>query len=194
MPWNAGVYLTFSAQRSRPAMELLGRIFFSAAPDFIVDLGCGPGNSTDILHQRWPDTRILGVDNSEEMLQRARRDRIPAEFELADIATWRPKQQPSIIFSNAALQWLDNHQTLLPQLISYLPQGGVLAVQMPRNFDAPSHVLLREVATNGPWASYTKNAIRYDPVATPEVYYDLLAPITSSVDIWETVCCFCCCT
>ena len=151
----------------------------------MVDLGCGPGNSTALLTERWPAAEVVGVDNATSMLAAARERRIAADWALADIAHWTPDQPADLLFSNAALQWLPDHQALLPRLLCQLRPGGVLAVQMPRNFQAPVHVLLREHAASGPWAERLEDVLLREPVASPAWYYDLLAPHTRTLDIWQ---------
>lgn len=186
MAWDPALYLAYADQRLRPAAELLARIALDH-PDSIVDLGCGPGNSTRLLRQRWPDAQILGVDNSPQMLARARTDGVSATWVEADLQSWCPAQPADLIYSNAALQWLDGHAQLLPDLMRNVAKGGALAVQMPRNFDAPSHRLLREVARTGPWSATLAPLVRDDPVADADTYYDLLAPYARAIDIWETI-------
>lgn len=185
MNWNPAQYGTFIDQRTRPAVELATRIRLER-PAAIVDLGCGPGNSTSILHDRWPHSALIGVDNSPEMLARANREGPQASWIGADIGTWRPAAPTDLIFSNAALHWLDHHEQIMPELIGSLSENGALAVQMPRNFDATSHRTIREVARDGPWAEITVPLERADPVGPPEFYYDILAPLCASLDIWET--------
>lgn len=185
MAWDPNQYLAFADQRTRPARELLARIALDK-PGAIVDLGCGPGNSTQALRDRWADSDILGVDNSPQMLARAKADGLNARWIEADLTVWRPTRPVDLVYSNATLQWLDGHATLFPALMSYVAEAGALAVQMPRNFDAPSHRLLREVALSGPWASTLAPILREEPVGDPDFYYDLLAPVSRAVDIWET--------
>lgn len=185
MSWNPATYLAFADQRTRPAFELAARIAV-AEPKVVVDLGCGPGNSTAILAQRWPDARLIGVDNSPEMLATARKSNLKADWHLADIAAWSSASPVSVIFSNAAYQWIDDHAAIFPRLMSSLEQNGVFAIQMPRNFDAPSHVLLRETAATGSWSSKVARFNRTAPVASPEAYYAMLAPHAATLDIWET--------
>jgi trans-aconitate 2-methyltransferase len=152
----------------------------------IADLGCGPGNATALLAQRWPAAAIVGIDSSPEMLAQARASGVKATWVEADIAAWAPDRPLDLIYSNAALHWLDDHATLLPRLLSRLGESGVLAAQMPRNFQAPSHILLRETARGGPWADRLAGISDRPPVAVPEWYYELLAPQAPTVDIWET--------
>jgi trans-aconitate 2-methyltransferase len=185
LSWNPERYLAFGDQRTRPAIDLLARVPLATA-ERIADLGCGPGNSTRLLVERWPEARIIGVDNSQEMLAKARASGISAIWVEADIAAWAPDFLLDLIYSNAALQWLFDHATLLPRLMARLRPEGVLAIQMPRNFAAPSHVLLRETARDGPWADRLVGFPDLPPVATPEWYYDLLAPQAGLLDVWET--------
>ena len=185
MSWNPERYLAFGDHRTRPAVDLLARVALRA-PARVADLGCGPGNSTALLAARWPDAAVMGVDNSSEMLARARASGIRATWIESDIAGWTPAAQPDVLFSNAALQWLPDHARLLPRLLGQVRAGGVLAVQMPHNFGSPSHVLLREVADAGPWAARLQPLLLGEPVGAPQFYYDLLAPSSGSIDIWET--------
>jgi trans-aconitate 2-methyltransferase len=186
MTWNPDRYLAFADHRTRPAIDLLARVPLRDA-ERVVDLGCGPGNSTRLLADRWPAAMIVGIDSSSDMLASARRSSIAATWLEADIATWVPDRVPDLIYSNAALHWLGDHETLLPRLLACVAPGGVLAVQMPRNFEAPSHALLRATAASGPWAERLAGALDWRPVAAPEWYYDLLAPHARILDIWETV-------
>lgn len=177
--WNPDVYMKFSDLRTRPALELASRA--GPVPEgLIYDLGCGPGNSTEILSSLNPGARLIGVDSSTEMLARAA-DEGPARarWALADLETWQADEPAHLIFSNAAYQWLDGHERLFPALLGSLKPGGRLALQMPQNFAAPSHVLMRETASNGPWAEKLKPLLRHDPVGSPEFYYDLFAPLAA---------------
>ena len=184
MSWDPTTYLAFANERTRPAAELLARIS-SERPQRVADLGCGPGNSTALLVSRWPDATIEGVDPSQTMLEQARASSVRARWVNADVADWAPEYPCDIIFSNATFQWLEHHEVLLPRLMNKLAKTGVFAFQVPRNFDAPSHVLMRETAQQGPWAD-TLSRIRRMGVLSPEQYYDLLSPLASRLDIWET--------
>ena len=148
--WDAGQYLRFADERTRPALDLLARIEIGAPPR-VVDLGCGPGNSTALLRERWPDAALEGLDTSEEMLRAARRAHPGIDFVAGDIAAWAPVASHDVVFSNAALQWVGDHVGLLPRLIAAVRPGGALAVQMPRNHDFATHALMRRVAAEGPW-------------------------------------------
>jgi len=185
MAWDPQQYLAFAGPRLQPAIDLLARIALDA-PGNIVDLGCGPGNVTPLLRGRWPAARILGLDNSEAMLARAR-DAVPdAAFEIADIASWRAAAPVDLVFSNAALHWIDGHDRLLPHLAAQIAPGGVLAVQMPRNFAAPSHQLMLETIEDGPWRAALAPLWVGAPTQPPDFYYDLMAPLARGLDIWET--------
>jgi trans-aconitate 2-methyltransferase len=181
--WDDEQYLKFADQRTRPARELLARVPLAAARR-VLDLGCGPGNSTALLRERWPDAQLTGVDSSAEMLERARADQPDIEWIEADAGSFDPEEPVDVLFSNALLQWLPAHDVLVPSLLARVRPGGVLAFQVPRNFSEPSHRLMRE--TPGPWASRTAAVRPRSPVESPSFYYDLLAPNARSVDIWQT--------
>jgi trans-aconitate 2-methyltransferase len=185
MSWNPERYLAFGDHRTRPAVDLLARIGLES-PERLADLGCGLGNSTALLAARWPGAEITGIDSSSAMLAKARASGVRASWVLADIAEWAPAAPVDVLFSNAALQWLPEHETLFPRLLEQVVPGGVLAIQMPRNFGAPSHALLREVAAAGPWAERLQPLMHPEPVGKPARYYDLLAAAAAGIDIWET--------
>lgn len=184
MSWDPKHYLSFADERTRPAAELVFRIDV-VAPRRVIDLGCGPGNSTALVTARWPDATVEGLDSSPEMITSAKESGVRADFSLADIAAWRPAAPYDVIVSNATLQWLENHGELLPRLIGFVTKGGGFAFQVPRNLDAPSHALMRVVAADGPWASKLRN-VRGIAVLSPDAYYEILAPHAKSLDIWET--------
>ena len=155
--WNAGQYLKFEDERTRPPTDLLGRVPLADAQRCI-DIGCGPGNSTELLVGRFPTARVSGLDSSPDMLDKARA-RLPGLiFEQADVAAWHPNERFDLIFANAVLQWLPDHQGLLTRLVSFLKSGGCLAVQMPNNLNEPSHRLMEQVASDGPWATKLSSA------------------------------------
>jgi trans-aconitate 2-methyltransferase len=184
MPWEPEKYLTFAAERTRPAAELLARVSYET-PRRVVDLGCGPGNSTRLLRDRWPDAHVTGVDSSEEMLAEARAH-AGIEWQRSALETWCPGAPLDVIFSNAALHWLGDHPALFPRLMEALAPGGVLAVQMPSNFASPSHRLVHDVASEGPWHATLAPRLRPDPVHEPAAYYRILAPHAKRLDIWQT--------
>lgn len=183
--WDPAQYLKFADHRLRPAIDLLNRIDLEA-PSEVYDLGAGAGNVTRLLKARWPRARVTGVDASEAMLARAAAEAPEIVWQRADLATWRPPRPADVIYSNAALHWVGDHGRLLPRLLATLGPGGVLAIQMPRNFSAPSHTAIAEAARSGPWRERLEPLLRPVPVADPGFYYDLLAPRAASLDIWET--------
>jgi trans-aconitate 2-methyltransferase len=187
MEWSAQQYRIFEAERSRPAADLVSRIETDGVVS-AVDLGCGPGNSTEILHVRFPQASVVGIDRSEDMLEAARRRLPEVTFERADIAGWRPAAPVDVILANASLQWVPDHETLFPALLEALATGGTLAVQMPDNLDEPSHRLMREIAADGPWAGRIADAEAMR-AARHEArwYYALLKKAgAAGVDVWRT--------
>ncbi len=183
MAWDPAQYMKFADHRLRPAVDLLNRI--DAEPAEIYDLGAGAGNVTRLLKERWPSARVTGVDASREMLAKAAAGAPDIVWEPADLKTWRPSRPADLIYSNAALHWLGDHDRLFPALLAALAPGGVLAVQMPRNFSAPSHTAIAEAARSGPWRARLEPLLRDAPVADPGVYFSLLAPRAAALDIWE---------
>jgi trans-aconitate 2-methyltransferase len=184
MSWNPATYLAFGGQRTRPAADLLGRVPLES-PGRVIDLGCGPGNSTGLLAARWPAARLEGLDSSPAMLEEARASGVPAGWVLGDIAAWKPDAAYDLIFSNATFQWLTDQAVLLPRLMSFVRPGGVFAFQVPVNFDAPSHLLMRETAADPRWRAKLSQA-RETERGHGAVYYDWLKPQASALDIWET--------
>ena len=152
----------------------------------VYDLGCGPGNSTKAVIDRWPEAAITGVDASPDMLAKAKTSGVEADWEQADICDWTPQDKPDLILSNAALHWVDDHHTLFPRLMSELSPKGILAVQMPRNFTSASHTILQQVVEGGPWERQLKHLRNFNPVDRPEDYYGYLSPHADYIDIWET--------
>ncbi len=184
--WDPALYRRFEVQRTQPARDLLARVAVGQ-PRFVVDLGCGPGNSTELLAHRFPGAAVLGVDSSDAMLVSAR-ERLPGcRFEPGDIASWVPDAAPDLIYANAALQWVPDHAALVPRLFGLLAPGGVLAVQVPDNRDEPSHRLMREVAAAGPWAAALAGAGDRLRVLPPASYYDLLVGMGGEAEVWRTV-------
>jgi trans-aconitate 2-methyltransferase len=183
--WDVAAYARFADQRLRPALDLIGRIQ-DVEPEHIVDLGCGPGEATRLLARRWPNARVTGIDASADMLAAARRDGGEIRWLQADLADWAPDAQPDLIFSNAALHWLDDHGALFPRLLAMLPDGGVLAVQMPNNFAEPSHQAIFELAVRERWRERLAPLLRASPVAPAETYLEMLIPQTARADLWET--------
>jgi trans-aconitate 2-methyltransferase len=186
MTWSAAQYLKFEHERTRPVRDLVAQIpnaeVLSAA-----DIGCGPGNSTEVLRERYPHARIIGLDSSTDMIEAARKRLPDIAFDVADIRNWVAKALPDVILANAVLQWIPDHETLLPALIAKLNPGGALAVQMPDNLDEPSHRLMREVASDRLWATKLKDAAKARTERQgAETYFRLLRPHTTNVDVWRT--------
>jgi trans-aconitate 2-methyltransferase len=185
--WNARQYLKFEDERTRPPRDLLAQVPLQH-PRLVVDLGCGPGNSTELLVERFPQSEIIGLDSSPDMLRKAR-ERLPqCIFIEADIASWTADPRADLLFANASFQWIPDHPQVLQRLLESLPAGGVLAAQMPDNTRESSHALQREVAVSGPWEDYPemKAAPRGD-LPAPEIYYDLLKPVCTQIDIWHSI-------
>lgn len=185
MSWNPDQYLKFAQPRLRPAIDLLNRVFLNA-PRTIYDLGCGAGNVTAAIVERWPDAHVTGVDSSSLMLAQAARLLPQVQWKQQPLDEWRPQTPADLIYSNAAIQWLPDHHRLLPALVQALAPQGVLALQMPRNFAAPSHTLVAQLARSDRWRSKLESLLTPAPVAEPSIYYALLAPLARSVDIWES--------
>jgi trans-aconitate 2-methyltransferase len=212
--WNPEQYLAFSSPRQRAALDLLDRVP-PIEPEWIYDLGCGTGHITRVIAERWPEAQVVGIDNSPDMLDVAhshefkarrevntaadadgsaeqRKQPRPIEWREADVTTWSPPEPADLIYSNAALHWLPEHPQLFPRLIEQLRPGGVLALQMPLSWYAPSHRLMREVlASGGPDGEALgdealRRSLAAPPVMSAGEYYDLIAPLVERVDIWTT--------
>lgn len=183
--WDPDRYLRFDDARTRPARDLLAAVSHEG-PGTVVDVGCGPGNSTALLARRWPEARLIGLDASPEMLDRAREAVPSAELVQADLTTWTPPEAVDVVFCNATLQWVENHGDVFDHLLGWLGPTGTLAVQMPANFDQPSHVEMRRQASSPPWADRLGGVLREQPVATPAEYHRQLSDPGREVDIWLT--------
>jgi trans-aconitate 2-methyltransferase len=189
--WDPRQYLKFSDHRLRPALELLERVPLTS-PKVIYDLGCGSGEATRIIVERWPSATVYGIDNSEEMLAQASAEPAKIHWVNADIHKWAPDEAPDLIYSNATLHWVEDHQKLFPRLLGYLEAGGCLAVQMPLSWESPSHRLMRETLANGGpdgealGAETLRRAVARKWVEAPEAYYDLLVGRARGLDVWTT--------
>lgn len=184
MTWNPAQYLKFDGPRLRPAVDLLSRVAMEA-PRTVYDLGCGAGQTTALLAARFPRAKVTGVDSSDEMLSAARQTFPELSFARGDIAGFSPAPPPELIYSNAALHWLRDHETLVPALFDALRPGGVLAVQMPRVEESPRIRELTALAGDPRWADRALGRVQPGPLS-PEAYYDLLAPRAATLDIWES--------
>jgi trans-aconitate 2-methyltransferase len=182
--WNPDVYLAFADHRGRPFYDLLSRVR-ADAPRRVVDLGCGPGNLTVTLAQRWPDAAIEAWDSSQEMVDAARERGLDAR--LGDINDWTPRPDTDVVVSNAALQWIPDHSELLVRWARQLSAGSWIAMQVPGNFDAPSHRAVRELARREQWAEPLRDfPFREGQVDGPAGYAALLTDAGCTVDAWET--------
>lgn len=189
--WDPAQYQKFANQRMRPALDLLQQVTI-AEPRLIYDLGCGTGEVTQLIAERWPAATVYGVDNSPEMLAKASATSGRARWAEGDVRSWQPEAPPDLIYSNAVFHWVEGHDELFPRLLALLRPGGVLAIQMPMSWDLPSHRLMREVLANGgpggaPLGSAELRAsVAQRWVAPAEAYYGMLAGQAAQLDIWET--------
>jgi trans-aconitate 2-methyltransferase len=186
--WNASQYLKFAAERTQPARDLVARIALDR-PALVMDLGCGPGNSTALLAERWPGAEVSGLDSSTAMIAQAGRDHPKQRWTLGDIAEWAGAAGDpfDLIFSNAAMQWVGDHESVYPALFRRVAPGGALAVQVPMNLDAPAQIEMRELASTPAWASLLPSGgVHGWYVHDPAFYYDLLAISAARIDLWVT--------
>ena len=204
--WDAALYLRFGGERSRPFFDLLNRVG-AELPGYVVDMGCGPGNLTALLAERWPAAQVRGVDSSPEMIEAARRlvtetvPRSPApagvgpvatsqapglSFMVDDVRHWEPQSLPDVVISNAVLQWVPGHRELLVRWADQLAPDGWLAFQVPGNFDQPSHAILRDVAASARWRPLLRDVELNRQSADPADYAELLSRAGREVDAWET--------
>lgn len=181
--WDPARYLAFAGERSRPFLDLVAQVGIEARS--VVDLGCGPGHLMPVLLARWPSARIVGVDSSPEMIERARVGGVPVDYVLADVATWQPDEPVDLIVSNALFQWVPRQYDVITALAEHVSPGGVFALQVPRNHEAPSHTLLEDLAGRPAYARHTAGADRVGDV-DPMRYLELFAGLGWSVDVWET--------
>jgi trans-aconitate 2-methyltransferase len=187
--WDAVQYLRFGGERSRPFFDLLGQVG-AESPEYVADLGCGPGNLTTVLAQRWPKAQVVGVDNSPQMIEAALLARgdgpAPVAFTLGDVREWQPDRPPDVLICNAVLQWVPDHHDLLLRWADMLAPGGWLAFQLPGNFDQPSHAIIREMAASPRWREPLRDAELNRQGGDPREYAELLARPGYEVNAWET--------
>ena len=183
--WNVAHYLKFGDERTRAAADLVARIKLEH-PETIADLGCGPGNSTQILRNRWPNSNVIGIDNSAEMIDVAKRLFPAQKWVLADVAKWALADPIALVFSNAALQWLPNHGTLIQRLFSFVASGGALAFQIPSGTFPTVRLLIHEISNDPAWTKRMVAARTALTMESPSFYYDTLADEATALDIWET--------
>ncbi|MEV0614909.1 trans-aconitate 2-methyltransferase [Nonomuraea sp. NPDC050404] len=183
--WDPVTYAVYADERSRPFIELLSRVG-AVEPDYVVDAGCGSGELTVELGNRWPRATVEGFDSSPAMITKARKLETQARFAVADVATWRPDRPIDVLISNAVLQWVPDNEAVLEHWVESLAPGGWLAFQVPGNFEAPSHVAIRELCASRAWSDKLSDYGRGNPVGDPLDYVDLLNDGGSQVDAWET--------
>lgn len=180
----ANTYTQFEDERTQPVRDLLKNLTQKNVTT-AVDLGCGPGNSTEILMNHFPNARINGVDSSEDMLEKAQKRLPNVAFSLCDIAKWQPTGHYDLILANASLQWVPDHHELYPRLLRCVAEGGYLAIQTPDNLNEPAHQVLQSIATSSSWSDKLSMVERL-PRFSPERYFDILSPYCSSMNIWRT--------
>lgn len=186
MSWNSEQYLKFKTERTQPAIDLANRIPVQSPTD-IIDIGCGPGNSTEILKKRYPNAAVVGADNSKNMLEAARKNYKNIEFILCDASKDMNNigRKFDVVFSNACIQWVPDHPKLLREMMSLLKKDGALAVQIPMNYDEPIHRIIQEAVKSEKWRDKF-NEPRHFYTLTPEKYYDILAEASSDFSMWQT--------
>jgi trans-aconitate 2-methyltransferase len=184
--WDATQYLRYGGERARPFFDLLARVG-AESPGYVVDMGCGPGNLTVTLAERWPSATVVGVDNSQEMIDAAHAHDAPGlSFMRDDVRHWKPQALPDLMVCNAVLQWVPGHRELLADWAGWLAPRGWLAFQVPGNFDQPSHVIMREMARSARWRPLLRDVNLSRQSADPVEYAELLARAGCEVDAWET--------
>jgi len=184
--WDPEQYLRFGDERLRPALDLLAQVYLER-PRLVIDLGCGAGNITAILKRRFAAAEVVGIDGSGAMLDKARVAALDCRFVQADMGAWQPERPPDLIYSNAALHWLPEHNGLFPRLMGLLSPGGVLAVQMPAMHGEPMRRLQSKIATEGPWADVLRGVASAPDVLPAGDYWDMLRPHAARLEMWETI-------
>ncbi len=183
--WDPAVYSRFGSERSRPFFDLVARVG-AEQPRAVVDLGCGPGELTATLAERWPRAAVTGIDSSPEMIARAAQLDTPVVFRAGDVVQWQPGPEVDVLVTNATLQWVPGHRELLTGWARVLAPGAWLALQVPGNFGAPSHRALRALARSDRFAEHTAGVVRDEPVDDAAGYATLLTGVGAAVDAWET--------
>lgn len=183
--WNPDQYLKFAGERTQPSIDLAARIE-TENPGSVIDIGCGPGNSTQVLRNRWPGAKITGFDSSPAMIERAMADHPDAEWITGDASSFVFKSKYDVVFSNAALQWMQNHEALIPRMYDIVAGRGALAVQVPADFESPLRRTLISVSEEPKWSKYTAGCDHLLNYRTAGYYYDILSKLSGRVDLWET--------
>ena len=187
MSWSSTQYLKFEDERTRPARDLLAQVPLDRL-EIGYDLGCGPGNSTELLAARFPGTEIIGIDSDDDMLKAASKRMPDLQFLHADLVNWQPETAADLFFANAVFQWIPDHLSVLGHLLDSLNSGGVLAVQMPDNLNEPTHLLMEEIAKSAAFTGHFGNkSLRRSILPTPQTYFDTLGPKCSRIDVWHTI-------
>ncbi|PDS75193.1 trans-aconitate 2-methyltransferase [Rhizobium sp. L43] len=187
MAWSASQYVKFEDERTRPARDLLAQVPLQSIRR-AVDLGCGPGNSTELIIERYGAEGVSGLDSDTNMLAAARKRLPGTDFVEADLGSWQPAEPADLLFANAVFQWLPDHLDIFDRLMDGLSEGGVLAVQMPDNLGEPSHLAMEETAHAGPWrTAFEGKSVRRRRLPAPSAYYSRLIAKASRVDIWHTI-------
>jgi trans-aconitate 2-methyltransferase len=186
--WSATQYLKFEAERTRPVRDLLAQVLLKS-PKNVIDLGCGPGNSTEVLVKHFPDAHVSGMDSSPDMIEKARKRLPNVEFLLGDVASSDQMEPIDLLFSNAVYQWIpyDQRLAVLTKLVEGQKSGGVFAFQAPDNFAEPTHVAMRETADQGPWAEKLRNTTIFRKAFhSPQELYNAFKPLCSEINVWHT--------
>jgi trans-aconitate 2-methyltransferase len=182
--WNPQLYLKYKEERTQPSRDLVARITIDD-PAFIIDLGCGPGNSTQVLKERWPKANIIGLDKSPGMIGKAKQDYPQQQWIVGDAANMDETQRYNIVFSNATLQWIPDHHRLMPKLFRLVESEGVMAVQLPANQNSPLHQVMIATSRRRKWSSYTAGIDKLLTYNSAGFYYDVFNSLTKNIDIWE---------
>lgn len=183
--WNPDLYLQFRSERTQPSIDLINRIH-NIEPKSIIDIGCGPGNSTQMLVNRWPEAKITGLDSSAAMIAKAKQDYPNQEWIVADASTYAPENEYDLVFSNAVIQWIPDHENLLKKFHGMLSANGLLAVQIPLFWDMPLGQIINETANETRWKEQLKGIWDLFSIHSHSFYYDRLSSLFDSINIWET--------
>jgi trans-aconitate 2-methyltransferase len=185
MDWNPDLYLQFQSERTQPSIDLINRIN-SVEPKSIIDIGCGPGNSTQVLANRWPKSKITGLDSSTAMIKKAKKDYQKQSWIVADALTYESEIKYDIVFSNAVIQWIPNHEKLLTKFYRILSDHGIVAVQIPLFWDMPLGKIINNTAKDERWNTQTEGVFDLFTIHNHSFYYEQLSELFSSIEMWET--------
>jgi trans-aconitate 2-methyltransferase len=184
--WNPDLYLKYRNERTRPSIDLISKIDISFHPKSILDIGCGPGNSSQALLQRWPEAILTGIDNSVNMIEKARTSYPNNIWIVADASNFTSDKKYDVVFSNAAIQWIPNHEDLFKRLFQLTNNGGVLAIQVPRFNEMPLSKAIQKVVCKEKWKEAIKGCSEFQTYHDDKYYYDLICSDYKSVDLWQT--------